>query len=41
MEVGDYDIKQIQKRNLLCNEIQLALQLFKLLSTIHRAVIAQ
>lgn len=41
MEVGDYGIKQIQ-RNLLCNEIQLALQLLKLLvSTIHRSVIAQ
>lgn len=42
VEVGDYGIKLIQTGNLLCNEIQLAPQLFKLLLlTIHKVVIAQ
>lgn len=42
MEIGDYGTEQIQIRDMLCNEIQLALQLLKLLiSTIHKAVIAQ
>lgn len=42
VEDGDYGIKQIQTGNLLCNEILLSPQLFKLLLlTIHRAVIAQ
>lgn len=42
VEIGDYGTEQIQIRDMLCNEIQLALQLLKLLiSTIHKAVIAQ